>query len=95
MRFRVWIRLAVEQALDGALGFDLASQVIADLHRLLRESRMETRQQRHERDPEAFHHFNQVVVAGNLVTLQFTVCDGWEVDRLHVVDVELVAGEEV
>jgi hypothetical protein len=94
MQFRVWIRLAVEQALDAALGFDLASQVIADLIRLLRESRFEDRQQRHERDPEAFYHFNQAVVAGSLVTIQFTVCDGWEPDRLHVVGVEFVAGDE-
>jgi hypothetical protein len=95
VQFRVWISLDVERALDATLGFDLSSQVIADLIRLLRESRVEDRRHRDGRDAQAFHHFNLVPLAGRAVTLDFTVMDGWEVDRLHVVGVRFIDGDEV
>jgi hypothetical protein len=92
MPFRVWIRHAVEHALDGWLTFDGASQMMSDLYRVLRHCPDELREDRAHDEPEAFHWRLTVIDGGFRHYLDFTICDRWQEGWMHVVAVARTPG---
>jgi hypothetical protein len=95
VKFALTVHDHIFADLDRWLDHAAASEVIASLHRDLPQLPRERRQGRDENEPDVFHHTVLVKGHGLWQLLDFSVNDGWETDRLHVVGVTHEVGGRV